>query len=163
MKIKLALIFLLFALPAYAGNFSVIATPMSVATSGGAAALTEQLYAQQTTNTEQYSPGSSNTYSQKIKCTAGATVTKVELLTSWSASNTSYKIGIFSAATGGTQYGSDSNTISVTSVSHYPTPVWDTLTFATNPEPTGDFYIRIISSDPVLNWRVAYNVAGGTS
>jgi hypothetical protein len=124
--------------------------------------LVETLYVQQTTDNEYYSPGTSNVYAQKIKF-SGGTVTKIKLKLGWQAANATCKIGLYSAATDGTRYGDESTeTVTTTQITHQPA-VWETFTFATNPQPTGDFYIRVINSDPTLQWRMGYNQAGGTN
>lgn len=136
-----------------------LADPARVPTK--ASSLTCQFLVQSTGDNDYYS--TSTDIAQKIK-SSGVTVCQIDLKLSWlSGTDGNVKIQLWSNANkSGTQYGSDSSIVDVTLAGYYPTPAWASFTFATNPEPTGDFWICLVKTGTNdVGWRIDYNHVPG--
>lgn len=127
-----------------------------------ASSLTCQSFAESTTSNDYYD--TSTNISQKIKFTGGGTVCQIDLKLQWmSGTDAKGKIQLWSNADRtGTQYGSDSNEVSVTSASYFPA-AWATFTFGTQPTPPGDFWICLVKTgSDNFGWRIDYNHTNGS-
>lgn len=127
------------------------------------APLTCQSFAESTHDNDYYTTSSDN--AQKVRVQAEIEVCQIDLKLFWQAGTTGeVKVQCWSAANRtGTQYGSDSNSIVITSGSYFPA-AWGTFTFATNPTPSTDFWICLVKvTAQDVGWRVSYNHTAGSS
>lgn len=127
----------------------------------GGPATSCQLLVEQTVDTD-YIETSSGAMAQRIKF-AGGTVCQIDLLLKYHTANGKVKVECWSSATRtGTQYGSASNEIDTST--GYSSAAWGTFTFATNPAPTGDFWICLVRTGTGdTQWRADYSHANGSS
>lgn len=103
---------------------------------------------------------------QHVHNTAGATtIHSVELKLQWFADRTVHVEIWSNPDRTGTQYGGNSDAISITVANAYPTAQWFEFTWSSSaPVPTGDFYICPVSADAgAIGWRIAYNISGGVA
>lgn len=130
---------------------------------GGGGCLPWEDHDQQIDN-EFYQITSANNPCQKVQNAAGTVeICEAQIRVQFAGSDCAFHLEIWSdAAKAGTQYGSDSNSYTV--VGGDVTAGWKTFTFATNPEPPGDFFIHVVVEDANLfNWRMGYNDATGSN
>ncbi len=153
----------LFAIGRARGQALTLADPAMVGrTRSQSAPLTCQLFAQSLEDNDYFGTGTD--IAQKIKVTSAIEVCQIDLKLLWQAGTTGeVKIQCWSNANkSGTQYGSDSNSIVVTSGSYFPA-AYGAFTFATNPTPSSDFWICLVEvAAQDVGWRMSYNHVAGS-
>jgi hypothetical protein len=122
----------------------------------------ETLWVEQTVDNEYWALPAEG-LSQRIKNGSARSITKIECKIGWT-SDCTVKLKLTSNVDGtGTQYGSDSSTVDVTSAG-YGTAAWATFTFGTPASVSGDFSIHMgRTGGGVIKWRMDYNHVWGAA
>lgn len=121
-----------------------------------------QLFTQSTDDNDYYTTATD--IAQKIKVTAEIEICQIDLKLFWLSGTTGeVKIQCWSNSNRtGTQYGSDSTSIVVTSGVYFPAS-WGTFTFASNPTINTDFWICLVEvATQDVGWRISYNHVPGS-
>lgn len=96
---------------------------------------------------------------QKIKNGGSISVCQVDLLMQRAGADATVHVELWTAATGGSQIGADSEVLTINAAG-FSTKAWGTFTFSTAPSPTTDFWIRLeLDTGTIPRWQVDYEHA----